>query len=92
MTATLKPTAQTIIGEREHTHGNFGAVSFTSQQLKSVLEEAPNWERLSSEARESLHLIQTKEARILNGNPDNVDHWRDIEGYAKLVADGLEGK
>jgi hypothetical protein len=29
--------------------------------------------------------------RIVNGNPDKVDHWKDIAGYAMLVADRLEG-
>ena len=32
-----------------------------------------------------------KLGRIINGNPDKVDHWTDIAGYAKLVADRLEG-
>jgi len=28
---------------------------------------------------------------ILNGDPNYVDSWVDIAGYAKLVADRLEG-
>jgi hypothetical protein len=35
-------------------------------------------------------MIFHKIARILNGNPDYVDNWIDIAGYAKLVADDLE--
>jgi hypothetical protein len=29
--------------------------------------------------------------RLVNGNPDVVDHWVDIAGYAKLVSDRLQG-
>jgi hypothetical protein len=35
-------------------------------------------------------MMATKVARILCGDCLYVDSWRDIEGYAKLVADRLE--
>jgi hypothetical protein len=35
-------------------------------------------------------MTATKVARILCGDPLYVDSWRDIEGYARLVADRLE--
>jgi hypothetical protein len=35
-------------------------------------------------------MIVHKLARIVNGDPNYGDSWRDIEGYAKLVADRLE--
>ena len=41
---------------------------------------------------EALEMIVHKMGRIVNGNPDKVDHWTDIAGYAKLVADRLEGR
>lgn len=34
---------------------------------------------------ESLDLILTKIARILSGDPNEPDHWRDIEGYARIA-------
>ena len=36
-------------------------------------------------------MICHKIGRILNGDPDYGDSWRDIAGYALLVADRLEG-
>ncbi len=36
-------------------------------------------------------MIAHKLARICNGDPDYGDSWRDIAGYATLVADRLEG-
>lgn len=40
---------------------------------------------------ECLEMIAHKIGRILNGDPNYGDSWRDISGYATLVADRLEG-
>ena len=40
---------------------------------------------LSATQLESMDLILTKIARILSGDPNEPDHWRDIEGYARLA-------
>ena len=40
---------------------------------------------------EALDMIAHKIARIINGDPDYADSWHDIAGYAKLVADRLDG-
>lgn len=40
--------------------------------------------------KEALAMIATKIARIVNGNSDDPDHWRDIAGYAELVVHHLE--
>lgn len=40
---------------------------------------------------EALEMIVHKMGRIVNGDPDVVDHWVDIAGYATLIADRLEG-
>jgi hypothetical protein len=34
-------------------------------------------------------MIAHKIGRIINGDPDYIDSWDDIAGYAKLVADRL---
>lgn len=31
-------------------------------------------------------MIAHKIGRIVNGNPNNIENWRDIAGYAELVA------
>lgn len=41
--------------------------------------------------QEALDMIAHKLGRILNGDPDYADSWADIAGYARLVADRLEG-
>jgi hypothetical protein len=40
---------------------------------------------------EALEMIVHKIGRIVNGDPDVVDHWVDIAGYATLISDRLEG-
>jgi hypothetical protein len=40
--------------------------------------------------KESVDMICHKIARIVNGGqPQEIDHWHDIAGYAKLVEDIL---
>ena len=39
---------------------------------------------------EAINMIVNKIARIYNGDPHYADSWRDIAGYATLVADRLD--
>lgn len=71
---------------------NFGrnwphAVSMNDQD-HCTISNIPNPENrtaLSSAQAEALEMIQHKIGRILSGNPNEPDHWRDIAGYATLV-------
>ncbi|AOF54486.1 hypothetical protein BKG91_09035 [Rodentibacter caecimuris] len=67
--------------ERAETHGNFheGAVIFND-----ILKHVEKSTKLDSTHKYAITMIATKLARILNGNPHEVDHWRDIAGYATL--------
>jgi len=64
------------------------------QMLKRVVQNALNNrdKTLAHDQAESLDMIIHKIGRIVNGNPDVVDHWLDIAGYAQLVADRLNGR
>jgi hypothetical protein len=42
--------------------------------------------------RESLDMIATKIARIVCGDPDELDSWVDIGGYAELVIKDIKAK
>lgn len=48
-------------------------------------------EDLDDDMVEALEMIAHKVGRILNGDPAYSDSWVDIAGYAKLVADRLDG-
>jgi hypothetical protein len=46
---------------------------------------------MDDDMAETLSMIAHKIGRIIAGNPEEPDHWRDIAGYAQLVANRLEG-
>ena len=75
-------------------YGKFIEGAEVMQMLKRVVLNALNNrdKTLAHDQAESLDMIIHKIGRIINGNPDVVDHWLDIAGYAQLVADRLEGR
>ena len=81
-----------ILDERAQNYGKFIEGATIMQGFKQYMHMADNWRSLAPDQREALDMIMHKIGRILNGNPDYVDNWRDIAGYATLVADRLEGR
>jgi hypothetical protein len=79
-----------ILAERRKTHGDYGDHARVTQALKRVMEGEKGWVRLDDCQREALAIIAHKIGRILSGNPNFDDHWVDIGGYAKLVADRIK--
>lgn len=72
--------------ERESRYGDFKGHADVTQAIKKAMEGGRNWNRgLSSSQREALEMIAHKIGRILNGDPDYLDSWHDIAGYARLV-------
>lgn len=84
-------TEQVLI-ERRKTHGDFLVHSMISQSLKECLWVRDGWRRLNLMQQEALEMICTKIARIIAGDPNFSDHYRDICGYSMLVLEYLEGK
>ena len=80
-----------ILSERGARYGKFKDHANLAQQLKRVIFGFNPALRLENDQREALEMIAHKIARIVNGDPDYADSWVDIAGYAKLVADRLEG-
>ncbi len=78
-----------ILNKRETTHGDYVTVSTLAQKLKANIRHHVLSE-LTKDQRESLDMICSKIGRICSGNPNEVDHWRDIAGYAELVVSRLE--
>ena len=74
-----------ILAERQKTHGDFYNVAMVAQELKDVLRRGKNWKMLDDAQREALEMVATKIARILSGNPHEVDHYRDGAGYFQLI-------
>lgn len=78
-----------ILEERGKRYGKFKDHARITQDLKAVLIGYKD--KLSNSQQEALEMIMHKIGRILNGDPNYADSWVDIAGYAKLVADELEG-
>jgi hypothetical protein len=81
-----------LLAERGKTHGDYVTHSLVTQDLKRVVTHhvADLDRRLDDDMQETLDMIAHKIGRIIAGNPVEPDHWRDIAGYAQLVANRLE--
>lgn len=77
-----------LIAQRASTHGDFRDNARVSRQLKTLFKNNTLF-KLKDFQAEGLDLIALKISRILTGNPNYVDNWDDIAGYAKRVADYL---
>lgn len=82
-----------VLAERGARYGKFKDHARITQQFKNILFESEIIEgkKYTDSQREALEMIFHKIGRILNGDPNYADSWVDIAGYAKLVADELEG-
>ena len=81
------------LDERALDYGKFKDSAALMQSIKRLLADHAlrHNKTFADDQWEALEMIVHKMARIVNGNPDKVDHWVDIAGYAKLVADRLQG-
>jgi hypothetical protein len=86
-------TIDEVLEERGQRYGNFTGHAEVAQRLKLVISESLQQRAkvLTVDQQEALEMIAHKIARIINGDPNYADSWTDIAGYAKLVADRLEG-
>ena len=83
-----------ILDERGDSYGSFMGHAHITIALKQILHNkiASRDLHLFPDQLEALDMICHKLGRIANGNPNYVDSWIDIAGYATLVANRLEGK
>ena len=82
-----------LLKERERTHGCFADVARVAQAIKIACYDPAGTgtgAELTDVQHEALECIATKIARIVCGDSYHLDHWSDIAGYARLVADHLE--
>lgn len=86
-----EPSVDATVEERGSRYGAFKDGADIMQSLKTVMRDTPNWSSLTPSQREALEMIQHKIGRILNGDPNYTDSWHDIQGYARLVEEELNG-
>jgi len=74
-----------LLNNRAKTHGDYYRTAMMAQALKDEMRRGQNWKLLDDMQRETLEMVATKIGRILSGDPHEVDHWRDVAGYAQLI-------
>lgn len=83
----IRQTIDSLLAERERTHGKYATHARIAQKTKRLWHlETRSQSRLTFEMCEALDMIAHKIGRILAGDPTVKDHWDDIAGYARLVA------
>lgn len=82
-----------VLDSRAKDYGKFIEGAEIMQMLKRLVHNyiEDRGTPLAFDQREAIDMIIHKLGRIINGNPDKVDHWVDIAGYSTLVADRLQG-
>lgn len=83
---------QNTLNLREERYGKFMDNATYAQRLKYVLHSATAWDVLEYDQQEALDLIMSKVGRMLSGDPNYIDSWHDIAGYATLIENRLNGE
>jgi hypothetical protein len=89
-------SVEEVLKERGTRYGQFVNQAGIAQGIHSVIEYGmgvsgkTKHKDFHVDELEALHMIVNKIARIVNGDPHYSDSWRDIAGYATLVADRLD--
>lgn len=73
------------LAERGARYGEFKDHAAIAQNIQDAMRAPPGWARLAPDQKQALTVIADKVARMLNGDPNYLDNWHDLVGYAKLV-------
>ena len=79
-----------VLEERGSRYGEFHSHAYMSQLIKDTFKLFPSYKELRPSQKEAIEMIAHKLARVLNGDPNYIDNWTDIAGYARLVEQELD--
>lgn len=71
--------------ERSAVYGDYYSQAAVTQNIIDAMRASINWRDMAADQRDALCQIASKMARIVNGDPDYLDNWHDIQGYAQCV-------
>lgn len=77
--------------ERGGRYGKFIDNAQIAVSIMDILRQQDNFAELAADQIVALELIAQKIGRILSGDVNYDDNWRDIAGYAQLIVDRLNG-
>lgn len=90
----IKPSIEGTLRERGSRYGAFTGHAAVTQAMKGAVRDhlfVLNKE-LSPSQQEAIDMILHKIGRIVNGDPNHIDSWHDLAGYATLVEKELQGE
>ena len=85
-------TIEDTLKERGGRYGSFETHAQFAEAINNVYESSTQWNKMKADSKEALRIIANKIGRILNGDPEYDDNWRDIAGYATLVLKRIESE
>ena len=86
MTSKLEET----LADRGDKYGDFSYMSMRIRSIQKSIHGCCGYGQLAPYQQHALDMIAVKIGRILAGNPDYDDNWRDIAGYATKVLETLD--
>lgn len=66
-----------ILQERGKRYGDYMELSRVAQTIRDLYRSCEGWAALAADMRETLDMDAMKTARILCGDPNHADTWRD---------------
>lgn len=82
----MDTTIDRILEERGSRYGRYSDNARIAQKLKQAVEDDMDSNPLLEDHhRETIHMIFVKLARVINGDPNYLDNWRDISAYSELT-------
>lgn len=73
--------------ERGDKYGLYEEQAAVAQALQYIL--TPYFDKLKPDQRDALQMVCCKISRVVVGDPNYIDNWHDIAGYARLVESRL---
>lgn len=80
---------EAVLAERKSQHGDFKDHAKISQELKRIVQSGVSYNQLNDIQKEGLEMVLHKIARIVSGDPNYIDAWRDMSGYSTLVMNNM---
>jgi len=84
-------TIKAILAERGATYGEYPVGAKIAMDLFDVAQASPSYRKMTAAQQYAVFMILAKLSRALNGDPNHVDDWADVVGYATLVLNTLTG-
>ena len=86
MNPTTSPSdLDQTLQDRGNVHGDFHDNAYATFECLKVLSACPAFKFLTPVQSVAIFHIVHKLARACSGDSNHLDHWHDIQGYAKLV-------